>query len=143
MLMHNIPLVVDPKYRNFYTYKGVHLFKPNLKELRDAVPFEIKAEPQDLQKACDYVRTKLGHQITLVTLSAEGVYVEENGKGRLYPTQPVQVADVSGAGDTVMAVVALALTHTRERDMLAYLANKAGGQVVAKSGVVSVDIRDL
>jgi D-glycero-beta-D-manno-heptose-7-phosphate kinase len=136
---HAIPVVVDPKKRNFYAYKGVHLFKPNLKELRDAVPFEVKAEPQDLQKACDYLRDQLGHEMTMVTLSAQGVYLEQNGFGRLYPTLPVQVADVSGAGDTVMAVVALALTHTREHYILAHLANKAGGQVVAKTGVVPVD----
>lgn len=141
----SIPWVVDPKKRHFFTYRGAHVFKPNLKELRDVVPFEVQPEAQSLQRACDWLRGQLDHACTFVTLSEHGVFIEsrEGGTGTVYATEPVAIADVSGAGDTVMAIVALGVACGAKSAVLARLANLAGAQVCAKSGVVPVDVDAL
>jgi D-glycero-beta-D-manno-heptose-7-phosphate kinase len=134
---------VDPKKRNFFSYQNATLFKPNLKEIRDSLPFEVKAESQDLHKACQYIRQKLANQYTLVTLSEKGVYLESNGVGQLHGTISRQVADVSGAGDTVISVASLALVVTQDLTFIATLANLAGGQVCELPGVVPVNLDAL
>ncbi len=138
-----IPVVVDPKHRNLLNYRNVRLLKPNFKELCDAVPFSVEKTPKSLKKATDYLRSRLEHHTTLVTLSEQGVWIDDGQHGKLYPTRKVQVADVSGAGDTVMSIIALAVCLGAEPDQLALLANLAGGQVCEKNGVVPVNKKEL
>ena len=138
-----IPTTIDPKKRNFYLYKGATLFKPNLKEIRDSVPFEVKPDAESLQHACNYLRSKLNHTYTLITLSEKGVYFEAHGQGRIFPTFARQVSDVSGAGDTVIAIATLALTSTIDGQAIAQLSNLAGGQVCEKPEVVPVNLDEL
>jgi D-glycero-beta-D-manno-heptose-7-phosphate kinase len=137
----NIPTVVDPKKKNFFCYKNVTLFKPNLKEIREALPFDIKPDVDSLQKAADYLRNALGHQSTMITLSEKGLFLEEKtAKGRIFPTKNRQIADVSGAGDTVISVAALSIATALDIDVLAHLCNIAGGQVCEESGVIPLSI---
>jgi D-glycero-beta-D-manno-heptose-7-phosphate kinase len=136
-------VAVDPKFEHFYEYKNAHFIKPNLKEIRDIVPFEVAITPQDLQKACDYLRERLYQTYTMITLSEHGVYLEENGLGQIYPTKTSPVADVSGAGDTVMSIAALALMQGWPLAQVALLSNLAGRQVVSKKGVVPIDLKEL
>ena len=139
-----IPTVIDPKKKNFMAYKGATLFKPNLKEIREAVPFEVKAEIESLQHAVDYLRGNIGQHYTMITLSEKGVYLEEDGNGgKIYPTQARNIADVSGAGDTVVSVAALGIASALEKDTIAVLSNLAGGQVCEVAGVVSVNLEQL
>ncbi len=135
----SIPTAVDPKEKNFWAYRGVTLFKPNLKEIRSQYPGAIQPDPESLAFASAYIRERLGNRISLITLSERGVFVEENGRGVLLPTHPRVIADVSGAGDTVVAVAALGLALGLPTEVLAALSNMAGGQVCEKPGVVSVD----
>ena len=137
----NIPTAVDPKKANFYSYRGVTLFKPNLKEIRDSVPFDVQPDLASLQAASDYLRAQLGHQWTMITLSEKGIFLDENRDeiSKIFPTVPRNVSDVSGAGDTVISIAALGLAAGLDPEMIAVLSNLAGGQVCEFPGVVPVN----
>jgi D-glycero-beta-D-manno-heptose-7-phosphate kinase len=142
----SIPTAVDPKKNNFFEYKNATLFKPNLKEIKDVLPFDISPTLEALQKASDYLRTQLGQQYTMITLSEKGLFLEENTEGlagKIHPTQSRNIADVSGAGDTVISIAALGLAAAFDIDTIALLSNLSGGQVCELSGVVSVNREQL
>jgi rfaE bifunctional protein kinase chain/domain len=135
-----VPVAVDPKKRNFSDYVGVDLFKPNLKELREGLKIEVEpGDAQSLQRAAAALEHKLGNRLTLLTLSEHGVYVHSNGEGTLLGAHRRSITDVSGAGDTVIAVAALALAAGLPPRQLAQLANLAGGLVCEEVGVVPID----
>lgn len=142
-IKRDIPTAVDPKFDNFWSYKHVTLFKPNLKEIRAQIPFGIQPTLEDLNKAADHLRSKLGNPYTLVTLSERGVYLNNRGEGQTLPTHPRSITDVCGAGDTVFAVAGLGLSLGLPLDEIARLSNLAGGQVCERVGVVPVDRQQL
>ena len=129
---------VDPKKTNFFAYHGVDLFKPNLKEIRDSAPFPVRPDLDSLQQASDFLREKLQNQFTMITLSEKGLYLDGGNGGKIYPTVPRNIADVSGAGDTVISIAALGLAAGLDLEMIAILSNLAGGQVCEFPGVVPV-----
>lgn len=140
----NIPVVVDPKKRNFMHYSGVTLLKPNLKELKeglklDNVPDGIK----ELEKIAAEFGKKQNIQTLLITLSEKGIYTYNNKTQSLIPAHIRNISDVSGAGDTVISVAALCLALNLSPVMTATLANLAGGLVCEKVGVVPVDKEQL
>lgn len=137
-IKRDIPTAVDPKDKNFWAYRGATLFKPNLREIRGQVPFEITPDATTLDTTAVYAREKLNHEITMITLSEKGLYIEARGKSLLLPTHPRVIADVSGAGDTVISVAALGLALGMPPAVFAALSNLAGGQVCEKPGVVPV-----
>ncbi len=139
-----IPTAVDPKKNNFFAYRGVDLFKPNLKEIRDSAPFEVLPQLENLQKASSFLREQLENRLTMITLSEKGLFLD-NGTtgGRLYPTVQRNVADVSGAGDTVISIATLGLIAGLDETILAALSNLAGGQVCESPGVVPVQLEIL
>lgn len=135
-----IPVVVDPKKDNFLAYKGAHLFKPNLKEVREALAIDV--DPQDLvslKSASDKVQEAMGNDLTLITLSADGVYITDHETHIQIPAMLRKVADVSGAGDTVISVAALCVAQQMNMRLLATLSNMAGGLVCEKVGVAPID----
>ncbi|MBV6652517.1 MAG: hypothetical protein KI786_02100 [Mameliella sp.] len=138
-IKRDIPTAVDPKFDNFWSYKHVTLFKPNLKEIREQVPFDIQPTLEDLDKAANHLRNKLGNPYSLVTLSERGIYLNNKGEGQTMPTHPRSITDVCGAGDTVFAVAGLGLSLGLPLDEIARLANLAGGQVCERVGVVPVN----
>jgi rfaE bifunctional protein kinase chain/domain len=143
-----IPVAVDPKKRNFKAYKDVTLFKPNLKELKEGLNLEFNFKDESkLKQAVRHLQKMNRCAIVLLTLSEHGVYVEykENGRriSRLLPSHIRAVADVSGAGDTVISVAALCLAAGIEPSAIASLSNLAGGQVCEKPGVVPVNKQQL
>lgn len=142
-IRRNIPTAVDPKYRNFWSYKNVTLFKPNLREIQDQLDFIVTAEIEVLKRAAAYIRGKLDNPYTLITLSDKGLFVDHAGQGHLIPTHPRSIADVCGAGDTVISTAALALAAGLDAEGIGILANLAGGQVCEKVGVVPVDLAQL
>lgn len=139
----NLQICVDPKRLNFWNYVGVDLFKPNLKEVRDALQANILPNSGSLESASSKIREKIGAQIMLITLSEQGIFLDDGGAPQIYPTRPRTVADVCGAGDTVISIAALALGAGLTGKEIAILANLAGGQVVEKIGVVSVNKEQL
>jgi rfaE bifunctional protein kinase chain/domain len=138
-----IPSAVDPKDQHFWAYRGATLFKPNLKEIRAQLPQPIEPELKSLQSAAAQIHKKLGNSLSMITLSEHGVFISDDQQSLLLPTQVKQVADVSGAGDTVISVVSLAMALGVDLRTLAVLANLAGGQVCEKVGVVPVDKQRL
>ncbi len=131
---------VDPKKANFFAYRGVNLFKPNLKEVRQSAPFPVEATLASLRSAAAFLREKMGCSKIMVTLSEKGLFLDDGNSAQLYPTSPRKVADVSGAGDTVISIATLALLAGLESHLVAHLANLAGGQVCEFPGVVPVQI---
>jgi len=139
-----IPVAVDPKKKNFTQYKGVTLFKPNLKEISEGLKIDIDpTSVQSLQKAAEILHTTQDIRMVMITLSEHGVFMSsENSSGynsKIIPAVMRSIADVSGAGDTVISVAALCLATRLDPDLIAALANIAGGLVCEKSGVVPVD----
>ncbi len=142
-IRRDLPTAVDPKYHNFWAYKQVTLFKPNLKEIRAQVPGPVEASLDSLGKASLYIREKLGNAYTMITLSEKGLFLDAQGKTALLPTQRRSVADVSGAGDTVISIVSIGLALKIDMEQVGILANLAGGQVCEYMGVVPVNKEQL
>lgn len=140
----NIPVTVDPKIRHFFAYPDVTLFKPNLKELRTGLGMPVDARNTgELKNASAALRKRLNHRFTLITLSEHGVYGEENGTDFRIPAHLRNIADVSGAGDTVIAVATLCLAAGAGFELTAALANLAGGMACEYPGVVPVNKENL
>jgi rfaE bifunctional protein kinase chain/domain len=135
----NIPITADPKKVNFLAYKNVTLFKPNLKEVRDSVPFAVQPNLESLQKAANFIHTHLENTYTLITLSEKGMFLSDGKSAQIIPTRPRAISDVSGAGDTVISVISLAIAAKMDIAQAVALANMAGGQVCEKVGVVPID----
>ncbi len=135
----NIPTIVDPKKENFWAYEGVNCFKPNLKEVREALNKPIQLDEDSLEKTHFALKKKLNHSASLITLSEQGIYYADDKEKHWMATLPRKIADVCGAGDAVLAVVALGLANEISPTDLCTLANLAGGQVCEKVGVVPVE----
>ena len=134
-----IPTAVDPKKTNFFSYKGVTLFKPNLKELKEGLKQDISTKnPDELIAAVKLLKQKVPHKTSLITLSEMGVYVND-GEDNFIPAHLRNISDVSGAGDSVISVAALCLACACSPYHMASLANLAGGLVCEKVGVVPID----
>lgn len=135
-----IVTAVDPKRRNFFAYTGVDIFKPNLKEVREGLSLE--SEPVTLEALRDAdraLRTRLGHQYSFITLSDKGVFYSDGLHSEVIPSHRRNISDVSGAGDTVISVAALAFAATRNMSLSAGMANIAGGLVCEEVGTVAID----
>jgi rfaE bifunctional protein kinase chain/domain len=131
---------VDPKRKNFFNYREVDIFKPNLKEVRDALNIPLEQVNLDtLEQIHQLLTEKLDHRISLITLSEKGVFYQQNGQSKIAPSHLRNIADVSGAGDTVIAVASLAFAATGNVDLMAEMANVAGGLVCEEVGTVAID----
>jgi len=140
----NIPTVVDPKKRNFLSYKNVTLFKPNLKELREGLKIEVASGNQEqVQEATTALKQKLNATGIMVTLSEHGVYIDYQNQKVKLAAHEREIADVSGAGDTVVSVAALCTALKLDAKMIAALSNLAGGLVCQHVGVVPIDKSEL
>ncbi|KUO63282.1 sugar kinase [bacterium BRH_c32] len=134
---------VDPKFNNFFEYKNVTVFKPNRKETEDALGIRIRTS-KDLEYAGNKLLDKLNPTYLLLTLGEEGIALFEKDKPvRRIPTKARKVADVSGAGDTVIATLTSSLAAGYSIDEASYLANFAGGIVCEEVGIVPIDITNL
>ena len=141
----NIPVAVDPKKRNFLAYKSATLFKPNLRELAEGLKTDVNigSPIEDIQDSVNELIERLDIKYALITLSERGVYIAGGGQEVLIPAHIRNIYDVSGAGDTVISVAALALLDNCKPDIIAALANLAGGLVCEKIGAVPIDREEL
>ena len=136
----NIPTLVDPKKRNFTEYKGVTLFKPNFKEICEGLKITLaKGDFDALNAAAQQLRTVLGATHIMVTLSELGVFITEGNSYSRTPAEVRDIADVSGAGDTVISVASCCMAAGLPPVLTAQISNIAGGLVCEKVGVVPVD----
>jgi len=139
-----VPVVVDPKKKHFMSYRNVTLFKPNLKELKEGLKIDFDhTDEKELRDAVEKLKKKLKCDTALVTLSEHGIYIHSKKTRRLLPAHLRNIADVSGAGDTVISVAALCLAAKLNPEMVAAISNIAGGLVCEKVGVVPVDREQL
>jgi len=136
---NQIPTFVDPKERHFFTYKGCTLFKPNKKEVFTA----LSQQSGDVKEAARKVFDKIQPKVLLMTLGDQGLLWCDRHDTKVYPTSPRMIADVCGAGDTVISVAALAYIRGMSAEELAIISNLAGGQVCEKPGVVPVQLHEL
>jgi len=136
----NIPTAVDPKKRNFLFYKNCSFFKPNLKELKEGLNISVEATLESLEKAVAQLREKIGCQNAMITLSEYGVFIDKPTEKHLIAAHKREIADVSGAGDTVISVAALCLALGTDLKTLASLSNLGGGLVCEYLGVVPINL---
>jgi len=139
-----IPTTVDPKKRNFNSYKNVTLFKPNFKELLEGLKLEFeKSDTKSLLQAVGRLHETSNIQNVLVTLSEHGVFISNRKEHYKIPAEIRDIADVSGAGDTVISVATLCMAAGLPIQQTARISNLAGGLVCEKVGVVSIDKKRL
>lgn len=143
----NVPTAVDPKFRQFHAYRGVGLFKPNVKELQEGLGRYVEpGDPASVEAAVEELMTRLQPECALVTLSEYGVHVHQPDRGIVHLRQAAharEIADVSGAGDTVIAVATCLYALGVDAGEVARVANLAGGLVCENVGVVPIDARRL
>lgn len=138
----NIPVGVDPKKKNFLTYKNVTFFKPNLKELREGIGISSKEESiDDITKSIDSLHEILNCRYIMTTLSERGVLIKDYKTNTCHhiPAHLRKIADVSGAGDTVLSVAMLCLVCKQNAYNIAALSNLAGGIVCEELGVAPIN----
>jgi rfaE bifunctional protein kinase chain/domain len=140
----SIPITVDPKKRNFLNYKNVTIFKPNLSELKNGL--DIDKNDVDIESLNNKIKQfKKENQIDIVmtTMSDKGIMIAYNKKSEhtydWIPAHFRSIADVSGAGDTVISIATLALIYGFSPTLIAELSNIAGGLVCESIGVVPID----
>jgi D-glycero-beta-D-manno-heptose-7-phosphate kinase len=145
----NIPVAVDPKKKNFWSYRDVDLFKPNLKELKEGLKTDSNlTDNGELRNALFELQDRLRSRIIIVTLSDRGLYYSQSDEQgirheALIPASIRTIADVSGAGDTVIGTAVLCLAAKAPVQLMVILCNLAGGLVCEHVGVVPVDKEQL
>ena len=137
---HNVLTAVDPKKRNFLSYKHASLFKPNLKELKEGlgIDFDVQNE-KELASAVKQLNSQINAKNELVTLSEFGIFYQSDKESGQHPAHLRSISDVSGAGDTVISIAGLALTLGLPLSFVAELSNLGGGIVCESPGVVPID----
>jgi rfaE bifunctional protein kinase chain/domain len=140
---NQVPISVDPKFDNFLTYRGVHLFKPNVKEVERALGVRAETDQQIMDVGLRLYE-KLSPDLLMITRGEKGIALfTEKDRMQTIPTRARQVHDVSGAGDTVISTFAVADLAGATPMEAAAIANLAGGIVCGHVGVVSITISEL
>lgn len=135
----SIPVVVDPKKKNFLAYQGVTLFKPNAKELREGLSVAAN-EINEIESAAAKLQEMLQCDFVMTTMSDKGIIIKEKSNGFHHiPAHQRDIKDVSGAGDTVLSVAALCVIAGEVPFNIAAISNIAGGLVCEETGVVPID----
>lgn len=141
---HSVPTVVDPKKRNFLAYQHTTLFKPNLKELREGLKVDLDVkDTAALRSVVRQLTDTLSAQGALITLSEYGVYIDFQNETCQLPAHVRSIADVSGAGDTVISIAACCVALGLSPRVIAGLSNLGGGLVCEQVGVVPIDREQL
>ncbi len=140
---HKIFMSVDPKKRHFMDYKKVSLFKPNLKEISEGLGVSVASDLESLDQAKNKLFKVLECENLVVTLSEKGMYLSTKSNAKIIPAHLKSVADVSGAGDTVIAVLTLSMCKEEDLSQSSYLANLSASIVCAKKGVVAISAKEL
>ena len=137
---NNVITSVDPKKKNFLTFSGVTIFKPNLKEVKEGLNLSTEnIALSSLQEIHKVLQQHLHHEISFITLSEKGVFYQDAGSSKIFPTHIRTIADVSGAGDTVIAVASLVYATTLDMYLAAQMANIAGGLVCEEVGTAAIN----
>ncbi|MEN3378244.1 MAG: D-beta-D-heptose 7-phosphate kinase / D-beta-D-heptose 1-phosphate adenosyltransferase [Hyphomicrobiales bacterium] len=137
------PVLVDPKAVDYAVYRGATVIKPNRRELAETARLPVTTDDEIIAAAAK-LNERCGTQAVLVSLSDEGlVLVPAKGAPIRVPAYPVKVKDASGAGDTVVAALAVMLAARADYDVAVRVANAAGAIVVGKRGTATVSADEL
>ncbi len=137
---NNIIIAVDPKRKNFFAYNQADIFKPNMKEVKEGLNLLLDdTNLSALKNIHQQLHKKLQHKISLITLSEKGVFFQYGKNAKIVGSHVRNIADVSGAGDTVIAVAALVYAATKNVQLMAEVANIAGGLVCEEVGTVAIN----
>jgi rfaE bifunctional protein kinase chain/domain len=140
---HGVPVYVDPKLENFFSYTGVTVFKPNRKEAEDALRRSLKSE-EERHAGLQELLHRTGSEYVVLTLGGEGMMIARRDEEPvLVPTRAIQVADVSGAGDTVISTLTTAFAAGASMHEAVIIANYAAGIVCEQVGTVPVQHAEL
>jgi D-glycero-beta-D-manno-heptose-7-phosphate kinase len=140
----NIITTVDPKRKNFFSYKNVDIFKPNLIEVKEGLNMLFDDVTLDLlQDVHQQLHQKLHNKISFITLSEKGVFYKDDKTSNIIPTHVRNIADVSGAGDTVIAVASMVYAITKNMQLTSEVANIAGGLVCEEVGTAAINKEKL
>ena len=135
---------VDPKRKNFFKYTNVDIFKPNMKEVQEGLNLMFEtSDIYQLRNIHEQLQKQLQHKVSLITLSEKGIFYQQLQNAAIIPSHLRNVADVSGAGDTVIAVAAMVYAATKNAHLMAEIANIAGGLVCEEVGTAIVDREKL
>ena len=135
---------VDPKRKNFFKYENVDIFKPNMKEVQEGLHLLFESNDlYTLRNVHEQLQKHLQHKVSLITLSEKGIFYQQMQNAAIIPSHLRNVADVSGAGDTVIAVAAMVYAATKNAHLMAEIANIAGGLVCEEVGTAAVDREKL
>lgn len=131
---------VDPKRKNFFSYKFADIFKPNLKEVKEGLNLLLdEINLPALQNIHKELENLLHHQVSFITLSEKGVFYQQGDTSNLISSHLRNIADVSGAGDTVIAVASMVYAATKNVHLMAEVANIAGGLVCEEVGTAAIN----
>ena len=131
---------VDPKRKNFFKYENVDIFKPNMKEVQEGLNLLFESNDlYTLRNIHEQLQKILQHKVSLITLSEKGIFYQQLQNAAIIPSHLRNVSDVSGAGDTVIAVAAMVYAVTKNAHLMAEVANIAGGLVCEEVGTAAVD----
>jgi D-beta-D-heptose 7-phosphate kinase / D-beta-D-heptose 1-phosphate adenosyltransferase len=138
---HGIKVLADPKGHDYSKYNGAFLLTPNKKEASEATKISIE-DDESLEKAIKKLKSQVGLDVSLITLSEEGIAVYENSLN-IYPTVSREVFDVTGAGDTIIAALGFALAGNLDINESVRIANIAAGIVVGKVGSATTSVDEI
>ena len=141
---NKIIVAIDPKRKNFFAYQHADIFKPNLKEVEEGLNLLLdEINLPTLKNIHQLLNKKLHHHISLITLSEKGVFYQNEKQAKIVPSHVRNIADVSGAGDTVIAVASLVYAATKNVHLMAEVANIAGGLVCEEVGTIAINKEKL
>ncbi len=138
-IAHDVPVIVDPKKNNFMAYSHATLFKPNLKEIREGLKLNRLDTLEEIEAAARQLIQQMHLKYVMVTLSDRGVMICDAQHTHHIPAHIRKIADVSGAGDTVVSIAALCMAQQLAPASIAALSNLAGGLVCEEVGVVPLN----
>lgn len=139
----NIKIFVDPKFDNFYSYKNVTLFKPNRKEVAERLGMKMNTSSKVIDAGIE-LQKKLNCKALLITLGKQGMVLFEKGeKPVTVSSKAVRIHDVSGAGDTVIASIAISMAAGANMKEAATIANYAAGIVCGEVGIIPIEHNKL
>lgn len=138
-----IPVLVDPKLKGFFDYQGCSVFKPNLSELAASLGIVLHNEDREVEAACGLLLERLDAENLVVTRSEKGMTVCSDGAFTHIPATSLEVSDVSGAGDTVIGMLALGMAAGLDVVTSTRIANLAAGTVCQEVGAVPVRAEKL
>jgi|TARA_B100001996_G_scaffold363490_1_gene331813 rfaE bifunctional protein kinase chain/domain len=133
---------VDPKNRNFFNYKNIDLFKPNLNEILEAFN-SVDSSEKNLEKISKELSTKSKVNNIMITLSEKGLMIQNDKENFISKTTIKEIIDVSGAGDTVISLATILFYLKLPEKFIGEMCNLAGGITCMKSGVNAIDLKEL